>query len=268
MTPTVLERDEVAVNAVQPVPQGCSVNVVPSAEFARVELDSAFTGSASRGGSAPYFSQMDNLNSLVSLYAHYAPPPVRNRVLHVRVGVIRIDVPSATQMVTSAPRTAPAPPAGVDAAPQMRLSELTEQMRDLVDLPVQDLARMCGIGRRQYYNLLGGKAETMKTLDGEKWLRLVHKYLSDLHSRLGSPAAVRAAVLMPLGKQGMSSLMDIAGSQDMTALQSAYEELSAELNSGVTPSPNALPPSGKLPAGDDSWTEAGAFLRDYRPTGE
>src|SRR5690606_15305321 len=73
----------------------------------------------------------------------------------------------------------------------MGKAELTEQMRGFVDLPVQDLARMCGIGRRQYYNLMRRKAETMKTAEGEQRLRLVHHYLRDLHMNLGNAAAVR-----------------------------------------------------------------------------
>lgn len=272
MSPNVLEREEVAVTSVQRVPQGCSAHVVPTAAFAEVALDSAFTGTASRDACAPYFSQLDNLDTMVHLYSHYAPAPVRDRVMFVRIGVRPFDAAPVELVVKAVTAIAPVPAAssavGPAAAPQMRLTELTEQMRDFVDLPVQDLARMCGIGRRQYYNLLRGKAETMRTPDGEKRLRLVHGYLSELHKQLSTAARTAAAVLMPLGKHNMSSLMDIAGSQEIAAVQSAYEDLFAQLNSGVRPSPDELPPSGKLPANDERWSEAGDFLRDYRPVDE
>jgi hypothetical protein len=267
MNPTVLKH-EVSVHKAQRVPEGFSGHVVPSAAFGEVALDSGFTGAASRGALAPYFSQLDNLDDMVTIYAPYAPAPVRDRVVFVRISVMPLTVvePSGAFLPTPGPEDEPV--VVDEPASQPTLADLTEHMRELVDLPVQDLARMCGIGRRQYYNLMRRKAEAMKTAGGEQRLRLVHRYLLDLHERLGSPAAVRAAVLMPLDGSEMRSLLEVGGSDDVATLQSAYRELDKQLAAGATPSPDALPPSGTFPAGDERWSEAESVLRDHRPVGE
>lgn len=252
---------------VQLVPGGFSGHVVPSAAFGDVALDPAFTGAASRGARAPYFSQLDNLDDMVNIYTPYAPVPVRDRVVYVCISAMPMTVESPGKNIgVDGPRT---DAALVDEpATQLSLAELTEQMRGFVDLPVQDLARMCGIGRRQYYNLMRRKAETMKTAEGEQRLRLVHHYLRDLHMNLGNAAAVRAAVLMPLPTHGARSLLDIGAADDLPTLTDAYRELAEELAAGARPSADVLPPSGTFPPDDERWTEAEAFLRDYRPKGE
>lgn len=267
MSADLLELEEVSVDNVQQVPEGFSGHVVPSAAFGEVVLDPTFTGAASRGPLAPYFSQLDNLDDMVTIYTPYAPAPVRERVVYVCVSAM----PFAFERgMSDLPSVRSGDEAIVidDPARQLSLAELTEQMRNLVDLPVQDLARMCGIGRRQYYYLMRRKAETMKTPGGEQRLRLVHRYLFDLHARLGSPAAVRAAVLMPLPGCSMRSLLDVSANDELPAVQAAYQELSEQLAAGATPSLDTLPPSGTFPVGDERWTEADAFLRDHRPAGE
>jgi hypothetical protein len=267
MSPDVLEREEVSVPNAQRVPEGFSGHVVPSAAFGEVALDSGFTGAASRGPLGPYFSQLENLDDMVTIDTPYAPPPVRDRVVFVRISVSPLTVqPSGAFLPTAQPEAETVGAEGPTSQPS--LAELTEQMRELVDLPVQDLARMCGIGRRQYYNLMRGKAEAMKTAGGEQRVRLVHRCLLDLHERLGSPAAVRAAVLMPLAGSDMRSLLEVGGSGDVPLLQWAYRELDEQRAAGATPSPDALPPSGTFPAGDARWGEAESFLRDHRPAGE
>ena len=73
------------------------------------------------------------------------------------------------------------------------VNELASQMRDLVDLPVQDLARMCGLRRRQYYNVMSGEAASTRS---EQLMRLLHAELTALWQELDSdPALVRSAVL-------------------------------------------------------------------------
>jgi hypothetical protein len=206
---------------------------------------------------------------MVTIDTPYAPPPVRDRVVFVRISVMPLTVqPGGAFLPMAGPEDET-----VEAAAQVRMSQpslaaLTEQMRELVDLPVQDLARMCGIGRRQYYNLLSGKAEAMKTPDAEQRVRLVHRYLFDLHERLGSSATVRAAVLMPLQGSDMQSLLEVGGNGDVALLKWAYDDLDRQLTAGTTPSPDALPPSGTFPADDPRWREAESFLRDHRPAGE
>ena len=267
MTPSVLQPEEVSVDHVQVVPGGFSGHVVPSAAFGDVALDPTFTGAASRGARAPYFSQLANLYDMVNIYTPYAPPPVRDRVVYVCISAMPMAMePPGGSVVLDRPQL-DAALVGEPAA-QLSLAELTEQMRGLVDLPVQDLARMCGIGRRQYCNLMRRKAEAMKTAEGETRLRRVHHYLRELHTRLGAASAVRAAVLMPLPRHDARSFLDISATDDIAALTDAYDELVELLASGVTPSAEALPPSGTFPSNDERWTEAEALLRDYRPQGE
>jgi hypothetical protein len=267
MSPDVLAREEVSVDNVQLVPEGFSGRVVPSAAFADVALDPGFTGAASRGARAPYFSQLDNLDDMVTIYTPYAPAPVRDRVVYVRINVMPVTIQAPGRaFVADAPEPGAAVTEGSSA--HLSLAELTERMRGLVDLPVQDLARMCGIGRRQYYNLLRRKAEMMKTAEGEQRLRLVHHYLRELHAGLGNASAVRAAILMPLPAHGARSLLDIGTREDLPALQDAYSELTEHLAAGVAPSTDVLPPSGKFPADDERWVEAESFMRNYRPNEE
>lgn len=250
----------------QRIPAGFSGHVVPSAGFGEVALDPGFTGTASRGAVGPYFSQLENLADMITIDTPYAPPPVRDRVVFVRISVMPLTVQLGGAFL---PTPQPEGEIVVAEGPtsQPNLAELTERMRELVDLPVQDLARMCGIGRRQYYNLMRGKAEAMKTPDAEQRVRLIHHYLLDLHERLGGPAAVRAAVLMPLQGSDMQSLLEVGGNGDIAQLKWAYDDLDGRIADGATPSPEALPPSGTFPPGDERWREAASFLRDHRPAG-
>jgi hypothetical protein len=153
-----------------------------------------------------------------------------------------------------------------EAASRLDLAEVAEQMRDFVDLPVQDLARMAGLGRRQYYNLMRGKAATMKTSDHERRFRLLHRFLGELHDQLGSARAVRGAVLQPLGKFELRSFYDVAVDGQLDEMSAAYRVLAEGLR--VAFPADRLPPSARVAADDPRWEDVVDFLREQRATDE
>jgi hypothetical protein len=291
MSPSALDREEVAVEQVQTVSEGMTARVIPSSDFGNVALDPQFTGTASQGAGGPYFSQLQNLIDMVEICTPYAPSPVDHRIVFVSLGVAQpfpldapvmegpegsdSDVAYGYIVVEPDPVAEIEPPEEIvaasevviEAAPQLDLAEVAEQMRDLVDLPVQDIARMAGIGRRQYYNLMRGKATSMRTTADERRFHLLHRLLSELHRQVGDPRAVRGAVLMPVEGLGFRSFMEVAA-ESADALQPAYDALAVALSAGETSRRRPLPPSAKMPADDERLAEAADFLRDYRPGDE
>jgi hypothetical protein len=281
MSPQVLDRDEVTVDDMQLLPEGTTTRVVPSDEFGNVVFDPKFTGTASQGAFAPYFSQLQNLWDMVIIREPYAPDPVAERFVFVSIhhapffasgsAVRATDIAAqlgyiktrGSARVASATEALPV----AEPASQTSLAEVAEKMRDLVDLPVQDIARMAGIGRRQYYNILRGKAETRRSSADEQRFHLLYELLSQLHERLGDARAVRGALLMPLEELDFRSFIDVAA-ESASGLPSAYDALVAALNAGRVPRGRRLPPSGKMSPDDPRWAEAADFLRDYRPTHE
>jgi len=275
MSPEVLEREEVAVEQAQQVPEGFSGHVVPSVDFGRVALDSQFTGAASNGPFGPYFSQMENLDDMVLIYTNYAPSPVRGREVYVIVKALPwtfnapevLPEPCARIKKAAVPFALEAPTPTTEVAGELSLADVAVQMRNAVDLPVQDLGRMAGVGRRHYYNLLQGKAQVMKRSDDEARLRLLHSQLMALSDQLTSPASVRAAVLMPLPENGQASFFSVAETGDVASMKSAYDELAGITTAGAAVV-DRLPPSGTFPPGDERWAQAADFVRDYRDVDE
>jgi hypothetical protein len=262
MRSAILERQDVAVEQAhtQSVPEGFFGRVVPSEEFGNVVFDVGFTGAASRGAHSPYFSQLDNLRNEALLYDPYAPEPVRGRVLFVTVEAVYSigGWPASAPAVGSAELVAELITA--EPVPVLSLAEVTEQMRQLVDLPVVDLARMCGLGRRQYYNLLRGKVTSMKTLQAEQHILLLHSYLKELNAALGGDVSkVRSALLMPLEAYEHASFLDMASAGEIDATQAAYAALNSELPAAER-LPERLPPSGTFAARGQTWQDAAAYM--------
>jgi hypothetical protein len=289
VTPDVLDQEEVAVEEQsQAVPEGGTARVVPSDAFADVAFDRDFTGAASQGGASPYFSQLQNLKDMVTICNAYAPEPVGRRILYVRFNVephLTFDVPveypeqaprvfetgsyrhgtvvdavGGGDVVTVVEAKAPL----TEAAPQLALAEAAEQMRGYVDLPVEDLASMVGLRRRQYYNLMRGKATSMKSSEGERRLRLLHRFLGELHGQLEDARAVRGAVLMPLDELELRSFFDVAAEAGVDDLPTAYHALSDALSKGATPRTDRLAPSNTVAADDPRWADVADFLREQR----
>src|SRR5262249_55169065 len=118
--------------------------------------------------------------------------------------------------------------------PVLALADVVNQLRILVDLPVHDIARMCGLGRRQFYNLLNGSSTTS---DLEARIRILHSYISELGDRLGHDRAkLRSAILSALPSLEFRSFYGLAAEGDAAPLHRAYEILA-----GAEPSTFAGP---------------------------
>ena len=285
MSPSVLDREEVTVEHLQKLPDGGTARVIPSNEFGNVALDPDFTGSASQGAFAPYFSQLDNLRDMVAIRNSYAPSPVAGRLVFVSfhhaasalrgvsavevpAGVVEVRQPLGGYVSLSEPTVASNEERGEPSLGQATLAEAAKQMRDLVDLPVQDVARMAGIGRRQYYNILRGKATSMRSSADERRFHLLNEFLGQLYERLGDPRAVRSAVLMPLESSDFRSFVELAA-ESGEKMPDAYQALVEALDAGRTSRRRRLPPTGTMSADDPRWAEAAEYLREYRsPTHE
>lgn len=77
-------------------------------------------------------------------------------------------------------------------------AEIARRVRDLAGLPVNDVARMIGIGRRQFYNLLERGSTSPET---ELRLRHLAAQLEQLAGVVGEDsAAIRSALLTPVGE--------------------------------------------------------------------
>lgn len=268
-----LEAQAKKGTAKQLVWQGQRTHALPSEDFADVALDECFTGPASYGPSELYFSQFENLDTRGLQLGAYAPEPVRKHVVYVIVArtldyvdafnIGRHAFGVAIEQAMVAGVLDPLAPLPVETAPERSvpsLASVTKEMRDLVDLPVQDLARMCGLGRRQYYNLMRGESGATKTPRAEQHIRQMRDYLGELNARLsGDASQVRSALLLPLDESSRQSFYDIASSGDGSEVESGYQTLQAMLE-GVGRLPKVLPPGGtKL--SEAEWQQAADFMR-------
>jgi hypothetical protein len=133
------------------------------------------------------------------------------------------------------PLKATSPPAGPP-----ELAQLARRLRELVDLPVSDLAAMIGIGRRQFYNLLKDGSTSAETE-----LRLRH--LADRVERLAGvvgeePAAIRSALLTPVG-QPARSMFEVAVGDEHSKLGESFDALMDRIERrGLRQAPRAVPP--------------------------
>jgi hypothetical protein len=102
------------------------------------------------------------------------------------------------------------------------LADELVEVRRALDMPVSDLARMVGLGRRQFYNLLSGGQTAPAT---EARIRRVAEAIRELHDSLGGDAdQVRAAVLTPVGDKSLS-FFDAASTGDEALIREALEAL-------------------------------------------
>jgi hypothetical protein len=281
MAPALLDPEESQVESLevratdepakQLVQEGQLWSAVPNPAFADVGLDTCFTGSASYGAKEPSFSQFENLDTRGLWLGEFAPEPVRKHTVYVIVarfdarepfiiggnvyagddGTAVIVAGHSQALVTTALQR--------DRAPVLSLASVTQQMRGLVDLPVQDVAKMCGLGRRQFYNLMRGESEATKTRQAEQHIRQMFAYLTELNVRLdGDVSQVRSALLLPLDDSSRESFYDVALRGDASEIAARYENLQEKLD-GTGRLPKTLPPSGtKLSRAN--WQKAADFM--------
>ena len=174
--------------------------------------------------------------------------------------------PDATQVRVVGDDVRSASSAGIAVASRAERAEhplglavLCAEMRTFIDLPVQDLARMVGVGRRQFYNLLNGETPAMRSSEDERRLRLVHDHLKHL-SDVGSDAStLRSAVLTPLPAISGKSFFEVAEAGDIEEIELAHHALHVMLQSGARIR-EQTPTSGTFAKNDPRWEDAAAVL--------
>lgn len=117
----------------------------------------------------------------------------------------------------AAPAVPVEPPPGAN-----ELAAVARRVRDLAGLPVNDVAQMVGIGRRQFYNLLERGSSSPET---ELRLRHLEAQLERLGGVVGEdPAAIRSALLTPVGDPPRS-LFEAALAGEDASLEAIFDAL-------------------------------------------
>ena len=102
------------------------------------------------------------------------------------------------------------------------LKTVIYQVKFQVDLPINDLAQLFGIKRRQLYYVLDGRSPGLET---EQRIRLVHSVFADIDDALeGSEGNLRNAILMP-ATDDYRSLFDVIKSGDEDEIRSVAKSL-------------------------------------------
>ncbi len=100
------------------------------------------------------------------------------------------------------------PPAAIEQ--DDRVNHELGQIRALTGLSVNDIARLCGIKRRQVYNLLdGGETEPHRAAD----IRCITNVIEQWSHRFQRPEALRSALLAPLDDR-QRDFITLASSSD------------------------------------------------------
>ena len=128
------------------------------------------------------------------------------------------------------------------ASPEPQLAEVAGRIRDLTGLPVADVAAMVGIGRRQFYNLLGGGSASLET---ELRVRHLAALLDRLTGVVGEePEAVRSALLTPVGAPARS-VFEVALAGEDAKFEEALDALLDRIERrGLRQVPRAVPRQG------------------------
>jgi hypothetical protein len=220
-------------------------------------FDSSAAGSKLTAVLAPTFAKLALIGSLTGATTPAAPPSWLDWTSPDATKIVLAPDLLEARVVQS---TADLPDAVVTPANQtLTLSGVCAEMRALIDLPVQDLARMVGVGRRQFYNLMNGETPAMRSSEDERHLRVVHDRLKSLSSASSGASSLRSAVLTPLTELGGKSFYDAAHSGDASLLEDGYEALMSMFRSG-SKFREQLPPSGTFLPGDPRWKDAAAVL--------
>lgn len=106
---------------------------------------------------------------------------------------------------------------------------LLRDLKKKIDLPVEDIAAMVGVRRRQFYNLVSGDTASSAR---ESRIRLLHSVVSDIEAAVGGDRGrLRAAILMPVGER-FETLYSAAESGELDRLRAVGYELVRRLEAG------------------------------------
>lgn len=146
----------------------------------------------------------------------------------------------------------------LDADFESPLSEVAKSLRAEVDLPVSKIAEMCGIGRRQFYNLLDGTTAASRN---EDWIRALGESVGTIFHAYGEdPEVVRDVLQRPVDG---TTYVDAACEQDQFGLRSAHEAALMRIDSLPKRLHRSLPRKGVRRSPD-----AAEFFSDYREDDE
>ena len=107
--------------------------------------------------------------------------------------------------------------------PAPTLSNVVESLREETMLPVNEVAAMIGVGRRQLYNILDGEGTSVET---EQHILVVSQMVESLRRRLNQDRRrIRTSLLTPISEIEGKSLVQISGSRDPLLMREAVEYL-------------------------------------------
>jgi hypothetical protein len=107
--------------------------------------------------------------------------------------------------------------------------EVLADLREKIDLPISDLARLIGVERRHFYNLLNGAAVS---LSREIFARALHQKVLRISTLThGDAAKVRGALLLPLTPNG-DTLYSVACTQNEAEMRRMADDLIQRLANG------------------------------------
>lgn len=137
------------------------------------------------------------------------------------------------------PDPVPARSDSEDSAPLEPLAAVLASMRESIDIPVVDLARMIGLGRRQFYNLLDGNPTSTETEARIRRLAAAIERLAAVTE--GGPQTLRAAVLTPIGPDAIN-FFEVAAAGDDRRLAATVEALLVQIETrGIRRTRRAIP---------------------------
>ena len=109
----------------------------------------------------------------------------------------------------------------------LSLHDLVSELRARLGMSVEDLAAMCGVKRRQLYNLMSG---TSTSTAHEAHIRWVATLVDDLYTAVGaSSSRVRSLALHPV--DGIS-FYELARAQDARRMETTARELIRAVEAG------------------------------------
>lgn len=112
--------------------------------------------------------------------------------------------------------------------PEISIRDALLDIKSSTGLSSADAARMVGIGRRQFYNLLNGQSTRSET---ERRIRLVANHLTELSSLLPSSDQAKSAILAPIGADS-TSYFDAAEVGNFEFLRDKFRELRDRIAKG------------------------------------
>jgi hypothetical protein len=147
-------------------------------------------------------------------------------------------------------------------APPDPLPDLLVRLRRQLDMPVGDLARMLGLGRRHFYNLSAGGNASRET---ESRVRTVSAMVTQLHDELDDAELVRAAILTPVGRSTLT-FYEVAERGGIDELRAMLDALIRRIHGrGIRRVRRAVPRRATAQQREERNRRAGEALGDLPP---